>query len=189
MDTGWVHTRDCQRMAVYYRSPVFIRAKPTRLNTSHLQPFGGKRTSWWTFCLCSSCVYMTQHILCNWGNQTGLQKWKGRACYLIWTTAPSIQECICLWVSGPQRLETFLFMHIWSKTAKTWNIIFALTVCSLVVAFVCVCVFYFLPQELFFCCLYESCTFKFLFSCIHDVVFCFEKNKDFHLAWTEYADF
>lgn len=31
MDTGWVHTRDSQRMAVNYLSPMFIRTKPTRL--------------------------------------------------------------------------------------------------------------------------------------------------------------
>lgn len=55
-------------MAPDYISQGLIRAKLTMLHTSCLCPIRGKRTSW---CLRTSC-------------------WEHMACFLAWTTAPSI---------------------------------------------------------------------------------------------------
>jgi hypothetical protein len=79
IDTCQIHTWDSQRMATSYVNQVLIEAKPTRLHISGLHPVQSRHTS----CLSTSCLHVSKHGLCSWGNQPCLQKWKHVGCYLF----------------------------------------------------------------------------------------------------------
>lgn len=63
LNTGQGQTWDSQRMATNYVSQLLIKAKPTKLHTSHLRPIRGRHKSLCTFCLRPSHLDVIKNTL------------------------------------------------------------------------------------------------------------------------------